>query len=88
MALLACFFCCGLGSVICLLVLCFCLWSLYLVWSFSPSKLDPFLVSCLVSSLSLSLSLSLSFSLSLSLSFLVGFFVGDVVSPLSQVLRR
>ena len=34
----------------------FCLWGWYLVWYFSPSRLDPFLESCLLSSLSLSLS--------------------------------
>ena len=30
----------------------FCLWGWYLVWSFSPSRLDPLLASCLLSSLS------------------------------------
>ena len=58
----------------------FCLWGWYFVWSFSPSRLGPFLVSCLLSSLSLSLSLSLC------IYFLLGMFEVDVVSFLSHAL--
>ena len=65
-----------LWSWFCYLVACivfFCLWGWYFVWSFSPSKLDPFLASCLLS------------SISLSVFFLFSLFVATFCSRLSSL---